>query len=74
MSKPVTPNPRPPYREADSDEWVECWNCGGEGEIEDEDWQFAGDFYCCDICDGHGGWRRIPGPRSVAIEEDPGMG
>jgi len=33
----------------------DCDNCGGEGEIEDSDWQFAGDYYRCDWCRGAGG-------------------
>lgn len=57
----------------DYGDWIECWNCGGEGEIEDEDWQFAGEFYTCDICDGRGGWKREPGPHSAAMDDDPGM-
>lgn len=38
--------------------FVDCANCGGEGEIEDEDWQFEGEFYRCDWCMGKGGWWR----------------
>ena len=34
---------------------VDCDNCGGEGEIEDEDWQCAGEFHRCDWCGGEGG-------------------
>lgn len=35
-----------------------CDNCGGEGELEDEDWQCEGEFYRCDWCQGEGGWWR----------------
>ena len=38
--------------------WIECWNCGGEGEIKDEDWQFGGEYHECDICRGEGGWKK----------------
>jgi hypothetical protein len=38
--------------------FVSCGQCGGEGETEDEDWQFEGEFYTCDICEGEGGWLR----------------
>lgn len=38
--------------------FVDCDNCGGEGEIEDDDWQFEGEFYRCDWCRGKGGWWR----------------
>lgn len=33
----------------------DCANCGGEGEIEDEDWQFEGEYHRCDWCRGTGG-------------------
>lgn len=33
----------------------DCDNCGGEGEIDDDDWQFEGEFYTCDWCRGDGG-------------------
>lgn len=38
--------------------FVNCANCGGEGELEDEDWQCEGEFYRCDWCRGTGGWWR----------------
>lgn len=44
-------------------EWVECWNCGGEGGrdgeelmMEDPLWYSEDDFEECDICNGKGGW------------------
>jgi len=37
--------------------FVDCWECGGEGEVEDDDWQnFEGDMVCCRHCRGTGGW------------------
>ena len=38
--------------------FVDCDNCGGEGEIEDDDWQCEGEYYRCDWCRGAGGWWR----------------
>jgi len=38
--------------------FLDCDNCGGEGEIEDEDWQCEGEYYRCDWCRGAGGWWR----------------
>jgi hypothetical protein len=38
---------------------VGCWNCGGEGFLEDEDdWEGDPDGRRCDICGGDGGWQR----------------
>lgn len=46
-------------------EWIDCWQCGGEGEIPDCWEEFAcidpesGCEDClrrCDICRGKGGW------------------
>lgn len=44
-------------------EWVECWNCGGEGGrdgeelmMEDPLWYSEDDFEECDVCNGKGGW------------------
>ena len=48
-------------------EWVECWQCGGEGYIANCWEEYAcidpegGCDEClerCDICGGEGGWRR----------------
>lgn len=42
--------------------WVDCWQCGGDGELEDcfEDTCVCVDPPCyttrCDICRGKGGW------------------
>ncbi len=53
-----------PYEPYDDDggDWVECWNCGGEGT----DGHDCGEDTCCclypednvtcDICKGKGGW------------------
>lgn len=38
--------------------FVDCANCCGEGEIEDDDWQSEGEYYRCDWCRGTGGWWR----------------
>lgn len=36
--------------------YVDCWNCGGEGMLEDVDsWQGVPD-YPCSICNGEGGY------------------
>ena len=41
----------------------DCDNCGGDGEIEDEDWQFEGEFHRCDWCHGSGGhWACLSSP------------
>jgi hypothetical protein len=34
----------------------DCDNCGGEGEIEDDDWQWEGEYHRCDWCRGAGGY------------------
>ena len=36
-------------------EWVDCWNCGGDGHIEDDDPFWPADE-TCEICEGKGGW------------------
>lgn len=43
-------------------EWHTCYNCGGEGEIESEDWQ-DDEMEPCSICGGSGGWE-CPDPLS----------
>lgn len=35
---------------------VECWNCGGEGFLENEDTDDDCEFYTCDICHGKGSY------------------
>jgi hypothetical protein len=57
-----------PYEPYDEDfgDYVECWQCGGEGVSHHE----CGEDTCCclnpednvicDICDGKGGWPRPP--------------
>lgn len=44
-------------------EWVECWDCGGEGGqdgeelmMEDPLWYSHDDFRRCSTCIGKGGW------------------
>lgn len=38
--------------------FVDCGNCGGEGEVEDDDWQSWDEYHRCDWCLGTGGWYR----------------
>lgn len=41
-------------------DWVDCWSCGGEGEIdvyeEDPMWYDPGDTEKCEECNGDGGY------------------
>ena len=37
--------------------WIVCWNCIGEGIIEDDDPGWPPQ-YTCETCKGHGGWKR----------------
>jgi hypothetical protein len=43
--------------------FIDCDNCGGEGWIEDDDWQAEfGDGWDCDWCRGTGGhWQCLSG-------------
>ncbi|MCZ4351565.1 hypothetical protein O4H61_03465 [Roseovarius aestuarii] len=41
--------------------WVECWNCGGDGDLEGtctcmEDCCACLEPEACDVCNGRGGW------------------
>ena len=51
-----------PVAHEDYDDWIVCWQCGGEGELEDcfEDTCVCTNPPClwkpCDICKGDGGW------------------
>ena len=43
-------------------EWVKCWDCGGEGEIDrydDDPLWYVGKmrFWRCDICEGEGSFK-----------------
>ena|SRR3990167_324406 len=39
--------------------FLDCDNCGGEGDIESDDWQDEEGYrYRCDWCMGKGGWWR----------------
>lgn len=53
-------------------EWVECWNCGGDGEFdgyeEDPLWYDEGETYPCDICRGNGGW--LACGQCITVEEE----
>lgn len=49
-------------------EWVECWDCGGEGGqdgeelmMEDPLWYGPDDFRRCSTCKGKGGWSECIG-------------
>ena len=37
---------------------VTCWNCGGDGYLESDDWQDPDEIRRCDICGGDGRWQR----------------
>lgn len=58
----------------DHDEWVECWQCGGDGLLEDcfEDTCVCLDPPCiekrCDVCRGKGGWS-LPEPEASHPQE-----
>jgi len=45
-------------------DWVQCWDCGGEGQHNqfDTDPLWYGDYDSawedCETCNGHGGWKR----------------
>lgn len=34
----------------------DCWNCDGEGYVEDPDWENETGVERCHHCDGHGGY------------------
>lgn len=49
-------------------DWVECWDCGGEGGqdgeelmMEDPLWYSPDDFRRCSTCKGKGGWSECIG-------------
>ena len=52
--------------EHDAREWIECWQCFGEGATEDcfEDCCVCLNPPCywnrCDVCEGKGGWYAAP--------------
>lgn len=53
--------------------FIDCDNCGGDGEIEDDDWQCEGEYYRCDWCRGTGGWWRcLSGERYCREHPMPG--
>jgi len=45
-----------------SADFEDCWECGGEGTVERDDWEgFADDraiLLPCEVCRGNGGWWR----------------
>ena len=55
---------------------LDCWNCGGEGEIEERDTEDYGDEYSwrpCDVCFGRGGRLRcISTPEHCEAHPIPG--
>ena len=59
-------------------DWVECWNCSGEGSIEDECecTLVADQCYCetptpreCYVCKGLGGWTDVTEPTTTQENE-----
>lgn len=61
--------------------FVTCGDCGGDGEVEDDDWQWEGEFHRCTLCLGTGGWWRClsseewcRGNPMPGREEQPVMG
>lgn len=36
--------------------WQECWECRGEGYVENDDWQWSAAYMKCSNCHGDGGW------------------
>jgi hypothetical protein len=36
--------------------YIDCWNCGGEGQIEVPDDDITDTWATCGICRGEGGW------------------
>jgi hypothetical protein len=53
----------------DDPDWIDCWDCGGEGILDDEcTCQSVADICCClhpepadcRTCRGRGGWPRKP--------------
>ena len=53
--------------------FADCDNCGGEGEIEDDDWQCEGEYHRCDWCRGVGGWWRCDSSEAYC-EANPALG
>jgi hypothetical protein len=55
--------------------FVDCWNCGGEGETEEPDTEDYGNEYYwrhCEYCDGKGGrWRCISTPEWCEAHPNP---
>ncbi len=42
-------------------DWVDCFDCGGDGDINVYDGDLLEDTYeTCMTCDGHGGWYVCP--------------
>jgi hypothetical protein len=46
--------------------WHTCWECGGEGGVESDDWQDGEDLLRCSLCRGACGW---PCPDSLDMLE-----
>ena len=63
------------YEDLNLGEWVECWNCCGEGVMDhdcDEDTcccLYPYDNVPCDICDGNGGWYKDATSRDTEAPE-----
>ncbi len=56
-------------------EWVECWDCGGEGwidEYEDDaiNYSEGEEYRRCSNCSGEGGWLECPNlPHTKTLTE-----
>jgi DnaJ-class molecular chaperone len=37
----------------------ECYECGGDGFVESDDWQDWGEEYECDVCNGCGFIKKV---------------
>jgi hypothetical protein len=40
----------------DGNGWIDCWDCGGEGEVTVALDDLDDDVDACPTCDGNGGW------------------
>ena len=53
----------------DNGDWIDCWNCGGEGYSHHDCGEdtccclYPEDNVRCDVCNGRGGWPSAPEAR-----------